>query len=391
MRIGLFKRTIIATSLFVGASVLAPMPATAAGITGLDVYVINSNGVRCGQDCISQSQAQVAMCVRSSQNVVNYTDMSYGYTLRKGATVVSSGSYPALNSSSSCVSGYMQTWDFRNLEAGQSYEVEAWIIDDSVSHSAVLSFTTAGSFDPITTTTINPLSTSTTVAVAELVPGVPQIDMYEGPSIGAWNLVDNATGLVLSTIVGNPSCCGRRGSYRSTLLAQTATYIWNPIGAGSGGKYYTNGLYVTGWGQHILPGTSSLVAVVSPPQPESAATDADATTDASASDSTTTTSTTTIPVVAGARSTRAPMSVEALTEVGLAVEKFGNHYSISITSPTRNSPIVVKATAKGKPTIAWSTKTNVNAQKILLSSRSLKGYTVSLWVNGRKLSSVKAS
>lgn len=85
------------------------------------------------------------------------------------------------------------------------------------------------------------------------------------------------------------------------------------------------------------------------------------------------------------------MSVEALTEVGLAVEKFGNHYSISITSPTRNSPIVVKATAKGKPTIAWSTKTNVNAQKILLSSRSLKGYTVSLWVNGRKLSSVKAS
>ena len=85
------------------------------------------------------------------------------------------------------------------------------------------------------------------------------------------------------------------------------------------------------------------------------------------------------------------MSAVGLTEVGLAIEQFGNQYSISITSPMRNSAVVVKATAKGKPTITWSTKTNINAQKILLSSRSLKGYTVSLWVNGRKLSSVKGN
>ena len=406
MRIGLLKRTIIATSLFVGASVLAPMPATAAGITGLDVYVINSNGVRCGQDCVSQSQAQVALCIRGSQSQINFVDMSYGYTLRKGATVISSRNYPdpgvRFISGPTCANGYYQTWDFRDLIAGETYEVEAWMIDDSISYSATLSITTAAAIDPSTTTTINPLSTSTTVAVAELVAGVPQVAMYEGPSVGAWNLVDNATGQVMSTAVCTPAVCGRNGEWRTwpadrllngrlwpTGYPEGATYIWNPIGAGSGGQYYTNGLYVTGWGQHILPGTSSLVAVVSPPQPEPAATNADATSDASASDSTTTT--TTIPVVAGARSTRGAMSVVGLTEVGLAVEKFGNQYSISITSPTRNSPVVVKATAKGKPTISWSTKTNVNAQKILLSSRSLKGYTVSLWVNGRKLSSVKAS
>lgn len=391
MKFGFVKRTIVAAALVVGSAGMAPHSAVASGITGLDVYVINSNGVRCGQDCVSQSQAQVALCVRSNQHDVNYTNMSYGYTLRNGATVISSGSYPALSASSSCANGYMQTWDFRNLQSGQSYEVEAWMIDDSVSYSAILLFTTLGASNPSTTTTINPLSTSTTVAVDSLVPGVPQIDMYEGPSIGAWNLVDNLTGQVISTIVGNPSCCGRSGTYKTTPTAQTATYIWNPIGAGSGGQYYTNGLYVTNWGQHILPGTSSLVAVVSPPTTVPATTSDNGAADNTPIDATTTSTTTTIPVVSGARTSRGAMSAVGLTEVGLAIEQFGNQYSISITSPMRNSAVVVKATAKGKPTITWSTKTNINAQKILLSSRSLKGYTVSLWVNGRKLSSVKGN
>jgi hypothetical protein len=68
----------------------------------------------------------------------------------------------------------------------------------------------------------------------------------------------------------------------------------------------------------------------------------------------------------------------------------GNRYSIVATSPLRNSSVIIKATAKGKPTITWSAKTNVNAQKIIMSTRSLKGYTISLWVNGRRLSSIKA-
>lgn len=381
MRTHVLKRFIVAVLLLAGFATVSPLPAVAAGVTGIDIYVINSNGVRCGQDCVSQSQAQVAMCVRSSQNVVNYTTMSYGYTLRRGATVVSSSSYSPLDASSTCVSGYMHTWDFRDLTAGESYEVEGWMIDDNVSYSAVLSFTTAGAYNASTSTTINPLSTSTTIAVDTLVPGAPQVDMYEGPSVGAWNLVDNATGAVLSTIVGNPLCCGRNGTYRSTALAQTATYIWNPIGAGSGGVYYTNGLYVTQWGQHILPGTSSLIAAVGPPP---------TTIFGEPTDPIGSSTTSTVAGVEGARSGNGVASVVGLTDVGLVVEKLGRKYSIVVTSPLRNAPVIIRATAKGKPIITWTTKTNINAQKLLLSTRSLKGYTLSLWVNGRKLSSVNA-
>ncbi len=381
MRTHVLKRLIVAVLLLAGFATVSPLPAVAAGVTGIDIYVINSNGVRCGQDCVSQSQAQVAMCVRSSQNVVNYTIMSYGYTLRRGATVVSSSSYSPLDASSTCVSGYMHTWDFRDLTAGESYEVEGWMIDDNVSYSAVLSFTTAGAYNASTSTTINPLSTSTTIAVDTLVPGAPQVDMYEGPSVGAWNLVDNATGAVLSTIVGNPLCCGRNGTYRSTALAQTATYIWNPIGAGSGGVYYTNGLYVTQWGQHILPGTSSLIAAVGPPP---------TTIFGEPTDPIGSSTTSTVAGVEGARSGNGVASVVGLTDVGLVVEKLGKKYSIVVTSPLRNAPVIIRATAKGKPTITWSAKTNVNAQKLILSTRSLKGYTLSLWVNGRRLSSVNA-
>ena len=381
MRTHVLKRLIVAVLLLAGFATVSPLPAVAAGVTGIDIYVINSNGVRCGQDCVSQSQAQVAMCVRSSQNVVNYTTMSYGYTLRRGATVVSSSSYSPLDASSTCVSGYMHTWDFRDLTAGESYEVEGWMIDDNVSYSAVLSFTTAGAYNASMSTTINPLSTSTTIAVDTLVPGAPQVDMYEGPSVGAWNLVDNATGAVLSTIVGNPLCCGRNGTYRSTALAQTATYIWNPIGAGSGGVYYTNGLYVTQWGQHILPGTSSLIAAVGPPP---------TTIFGEPTDPIGSSTTSTVAGVEGARSGNGVASVVGLTDVGLVVEKLGRKYSIVVTSPLRNAPVIIRATAKGKPTITWSAKTNVNAQKLILSTRSLKGYTLSLWVNGRKLSSVNA-
>jgi len=401
------KRVFATLFLFGSIALVSPAPANAVGATGIDVYVINSNGVSCGQDCVSQSQAQVALCVRSAQSRIDFTDVSYGYTLRNGANVISTGTYPSagtrLISASTCAGGYIHTWDFRDLSAGQTYEVEAWMIDDSVSYSATLVINTPAAYNPSTSTTINPLSTSTTVATETLVPGVPQVDMYEGPRVGTWNLVDNATGQVMTTSVCTPLVCGRNGEWRTwpadrllngrywpTGYPENATYIWNPIGAGSGGQYYTNGLYVTGWGQHILPGTSTLVAVVSPPQ--AAPANDDSSGDDSPSEETTTTSTTStsIAAVEGARSASAGVSVVGLTDVGLIVQKLGSKYSIVATSPLRNAPIVVRATAKGKPTISWSTKTNVNAQKILMSTRSLKGYTISLWVNGRRISSVKA-
>ena len=404
MRTSVLKRLIVSLLLLAGVAWVSPTPAIAAGISGIDVYVINSNGVSCGQDCVSQSQAQVALCVRGAQSRIDFTDVSYGYTLRNGANVISTGTYPSagsrLISASTCAGGYLHTWDFRDLSAGETYEVEAWMIDDSVSYSATLVINTPAAYDPSSSTTINPLSTSTTIAIDTLVPGAPLIDMYEGPRVGAWNLVDNATGQVLTTSVCTPLVCGRNGEWRTwpadrllnnrywpTGYPEGATYIWNPIGAGSWGQYYTNGLYVTAWGQHILPGTSSLVAVVSAPQtiPENSDSSGE---DVPSDGSSPTTSTPAL--VVGARSGNGVTSPVVRMDVGLVIEKLGSKYSIVATSPLRNSSVIIKATAKGKPTITWSAKTNVNAQKIIMSTRSLKGYTISLWVNGRKLSSIKA-
>ena len=404
MRTSVLKRLIVSLLLLAGVAWVSPTPAIAAGISGIDVYVINSNGVSCGQDCVSQSQAQVALCVRGAQSRIDFTDVSYGYTLRNGANVISTGTYPSagsrLISASTCAGGYLHTWDFRDLSAGETYEVEAWMIDDSVSYSATLVINTPAAYDPSSSTTINPLSTSTTIAIDTLVPGAPLIDMYEGPRVGAWNLVDNATGQVLTTSVCTPLVCGRNGEWRTwpadrllnnrywpTGYPEGATYIWNPIGAGSWGQYYTNGLYVTAWGQHILPGTSSLVAVVSAPQtiPENSDSSGE---DVPSDGSPPTTSTPAL--VVGARTGNGVASAVVRMDVGLVIEKLGSKYSIVATSPLRNSSVIIKATAKGKPTITWSAKTNVNAQKIIMSTRSLKGYTISLWVNGRKLSSIKA-
>jgi hypothetical protein len=151
-------------------------------------------------------------------------------------------------------------------------------------------------------------------------------------------------------------------------------------------------LYVTSWGQHILPGTSSLVAVVSPPAPLAPADGGGDAGDGGGSDSESpdSVSTTTIAEVLGARAGIAAPAIASSREVGVVVQKSGTRYQIAVTSPTRNSSIVVKATARGKQTITWSTKTNMNAQKFLFSTRSLQGYNIALWVNGRKLSSVKA-
>jgi len=407
------KRVFLSLFLFGSVALISPAPANAVGATGIDVYVINSNGVSCGQDCVSQSQAQVALCVRSAQSRIDFTDVSYGYTLRNGATVISTGTYPnpgtRLISASTCAGGYIHTWDFRDLSASETYEVEAWMIDDSISYSATLVINTPAAYNPSSSTTINPLSTSTTIATDTLVPGAPLVDMYEGPRVGAWNLVDNASGQVLTTSVCTPLVCGRNGEWRTwpadrllngrywlTGYPEGATYIWNPIGAGSWGQYYTNGLYVTSWGQHILPGTSTLVASVSPPRPEPAGVGDEGgggdegTVEETTVEETTTTTATTIPVVADAQNSHSAGLVVGLTEVGVTVEKFGNKYSIVVTSPVRNSIVQVKASAKGKQTITWSTKTNVDAQKIIMSTRPLKGYTISMWVNGRRLSSIKA-
>ena len=398
---------ILATSVLL----ITASPVAATGVTGIDAYVINSNGVRCGQACVSQSQAQVALCVVSSEDRINYVNVTYGYTLRKGSESISTASYPpagtTLVSSSTCSSGYMQTWDFRDLIANTEYVVDVWMTNDSISYSNSLTFTTQS---VVTTPTTNPLSTSTTIAVDTLVPGRPLVSMYEGPGVGAWNLVDDSTGQVLTTSVCTPVVCGLLGEWRTwpanRLLnnryfangyPEGATYYWNPIGAGSGGQYYTNGLYVTSWGQHILPGTSTLVEVVSAPVPttipeisddgggggDSNDPSPDETTTTTSTSTTTSTTSTTLPVPVDANSVQYGSAGSfSLAPAKLSVSFLNRQYRLLVSTRTSNTSFVMKATALGKPTITWTSATGKLNTKRITFARSLKGYTLTVYVAG---------
>jgi len=398
---------ILATSVLL----ITASPVAATGVTGIDAYVINSNGVRCGQACVSQSQAQVALCVVSSDDRINYVNVTYGYTLRKGSESISTASYPpagtTLVSSSTCSGGYMQTWDFRDLIANTEYAVDVWMTNDSISYSNSLTFTTQS---VVTTPTTNPLSTSTTIAVDTLVPGRPLVSMYEGPGVGAWNLVDDSTGQVLTTSVCTPVVCGLLGEWRTwpanRLLnnryfangyPEGATYYWNPIGAGSGGQYYTNGLYVTSWGQHILPGTSTLVEVVSAPVPttipeisddgggggDSNDPSPDETTTTTSTSTTTSTTSTTLPVPVDANSVQYGSAGSfSLVPAKLSVSFLNRQYRLLVSTRTSNTSFVMKATALGKPTITWTSATGKLNTKRITIARSLKGYTLTVYVAG---------
>ncbi len=81
-------------------------------------------------------------------------------------------------------------------------------------------------------------------------PGLPLIQMPDGSGTGVWNTV-NPDGVVTGGIVCSPEVCGFNGWAGNVWMGDTL--IWNPIGANSMGRYYTNGFYVSPSGYYILP------------------------------------------------------------------------------------------------------------------------------------------
>ena len=117
---------------------------------------------------------------------------------------------------------------------------------------------------------------------AGLTPGIPTIAMPEMPGIGVWN-VAASDGTVTGGIVCAQSTCGRTGEWRGIYPPDGSPMFWNPIGAASWGRYYTNGLYVWGGG-YVLPGTTTNINPSSPttaPPPAETTTTAPLATDGS--------------------------------------------------------------------------------------------------------------
>lgn len=128
---------------------------------------------------------------------------------------------------------------------------------------------------PEITPTPTPTSTQTTSACVGgdgRVPGLPTCLMPENLAGTAWNEVDNTTGKVLNTAVCSVAVCGRNGEWRtwpsnqllngryySNGYPENSTYIQTPFNSAYWGQYYTNGVWQTGGGGIVQPGSSQII------------------------------------------------------------------------------------------------------------------------------------
>ena len=100
------------------------------------------------------------------------------------------------------------------------------------------------------------------------IPGLPNCLMPENLAGTAWNEVDNATGKVINGAVCSVAVCGRNGEWRNLHNANgtyypngyppNSTYIQTPFEHAYWGQYFTNGVWQTGSGGIVQPGSSQI-------------------------------------------------------------------------------------------------------------------------------------
>jgi hypothetical protein len=118
---------------------LAPAVTAPGGITGVEAYIINSNGVRChlttdgywdhSRSCVDSSRIQFALCFQGSGQL-SVSGASLGMSVSLDGVVQGSTSYPPagvnLVSYPSCQRGYVTAWSFDLAERGRSYQIDVW-------------------------------------------------------------------------------------------------------------------------------------------------------------------------------------------------------------------------------------------------------------------------
>lgn len=171
------------------STTLAPVTTLPGGITGVEAYVINSNGVRChltaegywdhSRSCVDSSRIQFGLCFVAPGRQIDMRGTSLGMRVVLDGAVMDSMSYPpagvGLVSAPSCSGGYVTAWAFDGAERGRSYRIEAWgrvgavdLIDTwtlvTPSPPPIVIDTTPPSVSPTssaTTTTTTPAPTTT--------------------------------------------------------------------------------------------------------------------------------------------------------------------------------------------------------------------------------------
>ena len=88
-------------------------------------------------------------------------------------------------------------------------------------------------------------------------PGLVTCFMPEDLVGSVWNLVSDSTGDVLNETVCSVVVCGRLGLFRVLLdYPSGATFIQSPFDVGYSGSYFTNGVWQTGGGGIVQPGST---------------------------------------------------------------------------------------------------------------------------------------
>ena len=107
-------------------------------------------------------------------------------------------------------------------------------------------------------------------------------------------------------------------------------------------------------------------------------------------------STTTSPSIVVARTTTTTTQVDAVEDDGDSEEDFADlgisnksgKFDMRISSSFVETEMILRAYKKGSKSVTWNFTTNSNGQYRIITSRLLKGFTMSLWIDGEKWDSL---
>ena len=248
-----------------------------------------------------------------------------------------------------------------SLKSGTTYDlsVTGGIPGNMVSASR--SITTNGSTATSSTISGGTTTTTTTVFYNDPAPYHAQINSN--------NVVIQICVCSASNILGNPS------AYPGT---------WVPMWMGVNGKNYAG----PGWtydpvAQNFYPPTSTTTSSIGEKKSNSKTT-------------TTSSNNGSNPATTQPKSISATTAVDAVEDDGQSEDDFADigvslrsgKFDMRISSSFPETEMMLRAFKKGSKSIIWNMTTNANGSYRILTTRALKGFTLSLWIDGDKWDSL---
>ncbi len=299
---------------------------------------------------------------------------------------------------------------------GRTYRLEGLYAFDGVNPNTVTTTTAVASTTSSTTTstTTSTSTTSTTAMTATTLPATTTTSTTVASGLGGYAVI-HPDGHVCGVIVGNSYFAGNdrtmTSAYMGCPIGSKIIFQTKPSPSGNVAGWhgtdvtYSAGVFRLGNGTRIVNGI---------------ATDLDGRvwdtgSNATITPATTTTTTTTVPKKITTTTTTAPITTTANTGTSqtkssttsttpaveddgeseddyadIGVSNSGGKYDLRISSSFPQTKMMLRANKKGSKSITWSLTTNTNGNYRIITTRALKGFTLSLWIDGDKWDSLVA-